>query len=415
VRVAGGSQRLIDLNLLLLASHAILAMLINVAMVPIVAKIMRRTMPKIEEEELADLFSLNGWDVRREWRHGSEYPDLMASKDGLTYAVEVKSITEGRPDRVIALLSQAILQAQAYATSRGVSPLAVVRVGAASPSLIEKLLHFRNHFAPNIAIGLVSPEGARKFVGPGLESLNSELVSTRTRSLGTVQSKSTDLFSDLNQWLLKVLLAPEIPEQYLGGPRAKYRNASELSVASDVSLMTASRFVSRLREEGFLNESLNSLELVRRHELFHRWQSAALRSAPEARMRYLVPNASSGIKKIVLNHKACLGLFAAADALHVGHVSGVPAYVYVQKVPRSLRETWKGLIPAKPGERADVILRQASAPQSVFRGAVWADGVLVSDILQVWLDVSAHSSRGKEQANLLRHKVLGTVLGESRE
>jgi hypothetical protein len=46
----------------------------------------------------------------------------------------------------------------------------------------------------------------------------------------------------------------------------------------------------------------------------------------------------------------------------------------------------------------------------VFRGAVELDGVAVSDVLQIWLDVSAHPSRGEEQADLIRRKVLGKII-----
>jgi Holliday junction resolvase len=372
---------------------------------------------QIAEHEVAQLFSKNGWNITEHQESSSSQVDLIATREGITYAIEIKSISEGRPDRVIALLSQAILQAKAHAEAAGARPLAVVRVGTASRSLIEKMVNFRNRYAVDVAIGLVSDDGSKRFIGQGLESLNSEPLLTRNRALGlTAHSKATDLFSDLNQWLFKVLLAPELPERFLTAPRGTYKNASELSGAADVSLMTASRFISRLREEGYLDESLNTLQLVRRSDLFHRWQSASLRAAPEMRMRYLVPGAkSSHLKKIVSDHKACMGLFAAADELQVGHVSGVPAYVYVGKIPRATREAWKGLIPAKPGERTDVILRQAYSPQSIFRAAVWADGVFVTDVLQVWLDVSAHSSRGKEQADLLRHKILHNVLGVSRE
>jgi len=38
----------------------------------------------------------------------------------------------------------------------------------------------------------------------------------------------------------------------------------------------------------------------------------------------------------------------------------------------------------------------------------------VSDILQVWLDVSNHPARGKDQANLLRKRVLSQILDKAR-
>ena len=47
--------------------------------------------------------------------------------------------------------------------------------------------------------------------------------------------ESAPLFSDLNQWMLKILLAPPlIPEGFLLAPRERYRNASQLAEAAGV-------------------------------------------------------------------------------------------------------------------------------------------------------------------------------------
>jgi hypothetical protein len=324
--------------------------------------------------------------------------------------VEVKAISEGRPDRVIPLLSQAILQARAYARGDAARPLAVVHVREASPSLLEHVRDFSRDFAADVGVGIVSESGVRYFLGEGLEELNVEPSIARKRQAWS-PARRAHLFSDLNQWMLKVLLAPEIPERLLAAPRAEYRNASQLAHAANVSLMSASRFAQQLREEGFLDESSPRLKLVRRPELFRRWRSAALRSPPEMSMRFLIRgSARAQLREIVSSRGACLGLFAAAEALSLGHVEGVPPYVYVPKLPRSDGDAWKDVTLISPGESIDLILRQAPAPKSVFRGAVQLDGAAISDVLQIWLDVSAHPSRGEEQADLIRRKVLGPVI-----
>ncbi len=92
------------------------------------------------------------------------------------------------------------------------------------------------------------------------------------------------LFSGINQWLLKVMLAPKIQESLLAAPREEYRNASQLARASGVSIMSAFRFVKQLQEEGFLHESEESLRLVRVEQLMQRWQ-AVNPSWRELRMR----------------------------------------------------------------------------------------------------------------------------------
>lgn len=368
------------------------------------------------EADLADLFSENGWAVEREPQGaGSLRPDMLIRKGRNVYVVEVKAASEGRSDRVIPLLSQAILQAQAYArVVNGVRPLAVVVVGNVSQPLLERVRRFSERYAPGLAIGVSSRGGQRLFIGEGLGELNEQSSFDSNPSFSRKLSfypSSSNLFSDLNQWMLKVLLAPEIPEAMLAAPRENLRSASELAVAARVSVMSASRFIQLLKEESFLDASASGLRLVRRAELFRRWRAAAHRLRRELPMRFLVPGALEvRLKKLLSNHNACLGLFAAAEAHKLGHVHGVLPYVYVESFPGMAGEAWQELVPPSPGESAHLILKMPSAPQSVFRGAVVVDGEKVSDILQVWLDVSEHPSRGDEQAVLIQKKVLGQII-----
>ena len=66
--------------------------------------------------------------------------------------------------------------------------------------------------------------------------------------------------------------------------------------------------------------------------------------------------------------------------------------------------------PTRPFARPDLILRQAPSPQSVFRGLVRPNGMAASDVLQVWVDVSSHPSRGREQAELIRKRILNRII-----
>ncbi len=365
---------------------------------------------------VADLFEKNGWAVEREpLRAGSSRPDLAIRKGKYVYVVEVKAASEARSDRVIPLLSQAILQAQAYAREiKNARPLAVVMVGDVSQPLLSGVRRFSERYAPGIAVGVVSKGGAGLFIGDGLGELNEISPLDNNPSFPRKQSSYapfSNLFSDLNQWMLKVLLAPEIPEAMLAAPREKIRGASELAAAARVSNMSASRLIQLLREEQFLEASSAGVRLVRRAELFRRWRAAAHRYRRELQMRFLVPGALEvRLKNLLSNHDACLGLFAAAEAHKLGHVHGVLPYVYVENFPGMVGESWRELVSPSPGESAHLILKMPSAPQSVFRGAVLVDGVKVSDILQVWLDVSEHPSRGDEQAVLIRKKVLGQII-----
>jgi hypothetical protein len=365
---------------------------------------------KQAEDLLAELFSQAGWRVRRDVRrHGPSRLDMVVSRRGASYAVEVKASAEGRADRLIPLWSQACLQA-AHVAGDHDPPLAVVAAPRISPRVANQVLDFAAKYAPAAASGVIDFSGLRLFRGPHLEGLDSEgdRLSPAARS---VRGGPADLFSDLNQWLLKVLLAPELPDDLLSAPRDRYHNASQLARAANVSVMSAFRLVQQLQRDGYLQESEPYLNLVRREDLFKRWQAASARRVKEAPMRFVLRGDQQvELRRIFRGGRACLGLFAAAEALHFGFVRGVPPYVYVQRLGPASVAAWKNVVPAEPGEQPDIILRQAPAPQSVFRGLVKVNGMPVCDILQIWLDVSSHPSRGQEQAELIRDRVLDAVI-----
>ena len=128
-------------------------------------------------------------------------------------------------------------------------------------------------------------------------------------------------------------------------------------------------------------------------------------------MRFRLPgDPQAQLRKVLGSGRACLALFAAADALKLGFVQGVPPHVYVERVQPSSLVGWKNLRPCEVGEQPDVLLRQAPAPNSIFRAMVRADGAASSDVLQVWLDVASHPARGREQADLIGQRVLDPII-----
>jgi hypothetical protein len=365
------------------------------------------------EQLLLDAFLAAGWKAQSEALISGRRADLLAQKGRHRYVVELKAASEGRRDRLVALLSQAILQAKLYAkdADRAV-PLAVVAAPRIPDAVAASLREFALEHAPEVALGLMDREGLRSFSGPGLESLNAE---ARPAEIGSASlDQGIDLFSDLNQWMLKALLAPHIERAELMPPNFHsegYRNASELAKAANVSVMSAFRLVRQLDREGFLHESRDRLRLVRIDALLRRWQAANLRPARELNARWILSDAKDPLHRVFerLSGRACLGLFSAARAMGLGHVQGVPPHVYVNEF-RSDSMKKAGLMKAEPGERVDVILRLPSARESVFRGIVRVNGLPVSDVLQVWLDVSSHPARGKEQADVIFRRIIKPMI-----
>lgn len=364
------------------------------------------------QQHVADFFRSNHWSVELP-SDGSLGAGLIIQRDKHRFIVEVKALSEGRPDRVLPMLSMAILQARAAAEQSGNAlPLAIIFVPQASLSLVRHVEWFAGHYAKEVAVGIISGRGEQYFSGEALQPLN-RLPQESSRSAAGRAPPAINLFSDLNQWMLKLLLARELPDGLLNAPKRQFRSGSELAEAAQVSAMSASRFLQQLRSEGFLSEASSHLRLVRREELFRRWGAAAMRPCPEMPCRFLlrIP-AAEQIRGLLGRHPedACLGLFAAADALDIGHVSGVPPYVHVQKLPKVGGSDWPGLM-AHPTDRPDLVLRQAPFPQSTFRGAVKRGGIRVTDIVQVWLDVMNHPARGAEQAGLIYSKYLLPLVG----
>ncbi len=301
-----------------------------------------------------EFFGSAGWRIRREpVRHDERRPDLLLRKGGLSYVAEIKAGSEGRADRLIPLWSQACLQASMVASREHHAPLAIVAARQIRPAVARQVLDFAEQNAPDVAAGVIDSEGLRMFRGPGLEELSAE--GAEHRRLSHAPAHRADVFSDLNQWMLKVLLAPELPGELLSAPRGRYRNASQLAEAAQVSVMSAFRFVQQLQREGHLHESDAYLRLVRRADLFKRWQASALRPAREIPMRLLLrADPQKELRRMLASGRACLALFAAADALGLGFVHGVPPHVYVPRIAPANLAAWRRLVPAEPGESLDI-------------------------------------------------------------
>jgi hypothetical protein len=357
----------------------------------------------------AQLLRAHGWKLEHAEGHSQLESAWVARKGRLHYALQGLPCSESRPDRVIAQLSRGIVQAGWHARQRSMAPLAVVNLPRASEALLRKVVEFRNGFAPDVAIGVLSNDSSFRFIGPGLDAIRSESMAS-PEPAGRI-AHAVNLFSDLNQLMLKLLLAPEIPPHLIGLPRLSYRTGAELAEVAQISVMSVSRFLRRLAEEGFVDDVSGPLRLVRRQKLFEHWRAWSITApAPEMRMRYRVPeNNPDRIQRVLSPLDACMGLFAAADALKVGHVSGVPPYVMLSRLDH-LPPGWRGLDPCRAGDRVDVIVRQAKAPRSLFQAAVRVnDQVMAADVLQIWLDVAGHPSRGAEQAQFLERGVLRKV------
>jgi hypothetical protein len=339
---------------------------------------------------------------------------LLAVKGRERYRIAFRQSREPRRLLLQALLADAILSGRARAKPKE-RILAVVGAPLISEAMAASLEAYAREVAPGQPFGYVDERGLVRLFGPGVQE--AQRAPARRASVRPVIAQPRDLFSDLNQWLLKVLIGRRLPGHLIGASRVPASSAVALAAQADVSAPVAWRLFAELRAGGHMDESG---EPVRVRDLLSRWRAAALRPQRQVGAVWILPGrepverlraALAGLRADRGRPAACLGLFAACDVLGVGHVRGAPVHVYVRSVEPDMLGAL-GLALAPRGRPADVILRVARWPESVFRGGVSPGGVPATDIVQCWLDVSAEPARGAEQAAYLWRRVLGPALAD---
>jgi len=277
--------------------------------------------------------------------------------------------------------------------------------------------------APDVGVGVIDAEGLRSFIGFGLEALDAK-PSHRQDAEVAGATHRPDLFSDLNQWMLKILIGQRLPETLIAVPRDPIRNASQLAAMAGVSVMSASRFVNQLSERRFLDRRDDLLQIARVDELLDLWVSANRDTAHEIPARWIIKKGPDQLKLALRDYapsrpvkgiskkvpRCCLAVFAAASELGYGFVHGVPAHIYLESMTLDALGRL-GIAVDDSGRSTDVYVKGAVNREAVIRSQVTRDGISVSDILQVWLDTSKHPSRGKEQTREIRQRVILQCLG----
>lgn len=360
------------------------------------------------ERHLSGAFKRAGYA----FRVGEEPVRLWVSKGTKRYPLVLRAAREARRGELQALLADAILRGRA--NSKGPF-IAMVGAPAISPAMARALEEYVAEVAPAQPFGYVDERGLVRFQGLGLEGVRGE--PPHRASQAPVQRRPRDPFSDLNQWLLKVLIGRALPPEMLSVPREAAGSAAALAALARVSTPAAWRLTSALKEGGHLDEAGNPALVG---DLMPRWRAAARRPQQRVGARWVLPGraplerlraALADLRKREERASACLGLFAACDALGVGNVRGVPAHLYVRHLEPELLERL-GLVLVRGGQQPELLVQVARWPESVFRAAVSVDGVPVADVLQCWLDVSGEPARGAEQAAFLWRRVIGPAIAK---
>jgi hypothetical protein len=363
--------------------------------------------PGLLEQHLAAALKAAGWSLLP----GDAPFEYWAAKGTRRHPILFRQARDARRSTIHALLADAVLRGRASSRRQFV---AVVGAPAISAAMAQSIEQYVAEVAPDQPFGYVDERGLVRFHGLGLEAARGE-PSRGAPPARAAQERPRDLFSDLNQWLLKMLAGRKLPAEMLSVPREPMRSAAELAARGRVSAPAAWRLHRALKDSGHLDD-VGDLTLVR--DLMARWRAAAQRSQQRFGVRWVLPgrapldrlrSALAEMRKETELPSACLGLFAACDALGVGHVRGAPVHLYVRRAEPELLERLNVAI-APNGQQPDLLLRVARWPESLFRAAVNIDGVPVADVIQCWLDVSGEPARGAEQAAFIWRRVLGPAI-----
>lgn len=345
--------------------------------------------------------------------------DLLVRRGGLLYAVELKAVADARKQELQAYLADATVRARVFASKAAASQLAVVAAPVLTDRQWDALRDFAGKYLGRTAYGCVDQAGRLELVGRGLEGVGYPEVGGARAPRPVSPPPSSNPFTDLNQWLLKVLLAPRLPDNLLRAPRAVARNPHRLAGLAGVSPPSAHRFVRLFATLGFVHAGRDGLRVTDETRLLADWRAAASPPPAERRLQWLLPRSDKdrqlrealgrSRESTFRAGEACVALYAAADLLGFRRVHGVSPHVYYRRASSLLPESI-GAAEVGPNEPADLHVRATAFPESVFRGAVTMDGVTCTDVIQTWIDTSRHPVRGEEQADLIWRRALAPMI-----
>ena len=334
--------------------------------------------------------------------------DFTAVWGGIRHVFQLK-ISRGRAQELQRALAAAVLEAQHHAGATD-TPVGIVGVESISTPMRDELKAYAARILSDAPWGLIDGAGGLSLHLPHGDIVVPPSAADLGRGTHEGVPKRRSTFSDLDQWMLKVLMSPELAPEFrlVDGSGQKIDqpvgHVAELARKARVSTGTAHGFVRRLREDGYCAQR-GPLKLHDLSGLLLRWISMAGHPA-QARTRFALPGPdfAARFKAYVRRQGAklpsvCVGQFVGMEHWGLRHVVGAPALIHARFPDVAMRDL--GLIAVATDESAEVIVRLPRFPESTFRGLVHAEGLLVADPIQCLHDIAATAARGEEMTQLV--------------
>ena len=280
----------------------------------------------------------------------------------------------------------------------------------------EGLARFVRAYTPDRAWGFVDNQGNAYVLFPDLgiderqrvEPKPSLLPHTRSVRRIAPTARNTSLFTDLNAWLLKVMILNRSPEEVWDKPRHDIRGPVDLSREPwiAVSQGKAYQFAHTLDEMGFVTWRRGTFELVDLERLLRAWLDGSRAQRP-----HRVPVRSpfgDPIEHIfaaaTTDHRYAYAGSLAAQRYDMRHTSGEQAEVYVWGDIHDILDDL--LLEVCDPSQAIMYLVEPVHREAIARGIQRRGDVWVVDLIQTALDAARHRARGGEQVDFVIEEVL---------
>ena len=406
--------------------------------------------------------------------------DFVLSRGNKQYAVELKSSRQMHLS-FMHLFPRAILRLQAVNRMVGLLSIVAVLVNRLESRDIKRLEEYMNFYAPDMGWLLIDRQRRGVFkdqennqyallieeeiewvkssfsdnfpfleahnsllhknaIGPGdpvyykssarsSSSSSSIFSSSSSSSSSSLSSSKIKLsFSDLDQWLIKVLLLSplDMASQFWGGPKGYAENAFQLSKLSGVSQMPANLWAQAMEYSGYLKRiGRKKMIPLRIEALIEEWIGRYRFSDNNIypfRSMFRVSNYDAFIgelfEEIRLNSEKLgeLGIAAHLSCkLHeVKHSSAKSIHIYCREDIHNVARILK-LVPSEEERKADLFLVEPKYPKSVFGGVLKKKEIPVCDILQCYLDLYYLPDRGREQAAIVYENIISQIIRSRSE
>jgi hypothetical protein len=338
---------------------------------------------------------------------GREDADLVAVGRGPDCVVNVSYLPTVRIKDLIGSIAATTLTATRIANATEAEPVVVAVAPRIGSTAVHEVQDFMRANAPDVGWGLVDYAGRVRLYLPS-QGLDVDRQPARLpEKSASKTSRSLQLFSDLNRWLLKVLLMRESPEGMWGGQRERVDSPTQLGAVASVSTAKAHRFFRAFEERDFLRRTPEGLKVVRRRALINAWMAEEdhqHRVEMPVRCIFGKPTDVMAMLEPVADQRFAISAFEACRLHDVLHTTSPRLSVYVEDDFREFMEAWE--LADCDSRDAHLVLVRPRFPESVFRGTVQRKDLPVVDVLQAALDVRSQKPRGGEQADFIIDHVL---------